>query len=256
MYARGRSTGRPAAAILLAARLVLAASLTLACAGGGGSGALGGLLGGSGLGSLGGEPDTATIASGLREALRVGTKNAVLQTSREDGFLGNSLIRIGLPESLQKMAGALRTFGMGRQIDELELAMNRAAEQAAGEATEVFVGAIRSMTIADARDILTGGDTAATEYFRRTTGDTLRARFAPIVDDKMQQVGLAQTYRDFIGRYEALPIPGRPAAPNLENYVTDRALDGLFTVLGEQEKRIRTDPAARVNDLLRRVFGS
>ncbi len=199
--------------------------------------------------------DAGTIASGLREALRVGTQNAVSRTSRLDGFLGSELIRIRLPESIEPMTDALRTIGFGRQVDELEVGMNRAAERAAGEAADVFLDAISRMTIDDARGILQGGDTAATEFFRRATSDTLRSRFEPIVTEKMQTVGLARLYDSMVARYRALPIP-KKEAPALESYVTDRALDGLFTVLGQEEQRIRTDPAARVTELLRTVFGS
>ena len=133
--------------------------------------------------------------------------------------------------------------------------MNRAAERAAGEATDVFLDAIRKMTFSDARAILDGGDTAATEYFRRTSSAALRSRFEPIVSEKMQTVGLAQLYSGLASHYQRLPVPGKEPAPELESYVTDHALDGLFTVLGEEETRIRRDPAARVNELLRTVFG-
>ena len=177
------------------------------------------------------------------------------RTSAVDGFLGSDRIRIRLPESLDPMAGALRAVGFGSSVDELEVAMNRAAEHAAGEATDVFLGAISRMTISDARGILDGGDTAATEYFRRNTSDALRSRFQPIVTEKVQEVGLAQLYDQLVTRYRALPIPKRDA-PELDGYVTERALDGLFTVLGQEEQRIRTDPSARVTQLLQTVFGS
>jgi hypothetical protein len=185
----------------------------------------------------------------------VGTENAVRRTSRLDGFLANDAIRIRLPESIEPMTDALRAVGFRAQVDELEVGMNRAAERAAGEAAEVFLDALSRMTIDDARAILQGSDTAATEYFRRNTSDALRARFEPIVTEKMQTVGLARLYDGMVASYRALPIP-KQEAPRLEGWVTDRALDGLFTVLGEEEQRIRTDPAARVTDLLRTVFGS
>jgi hypothetical protein len=160
-----------------------------------------------------------------------------------------------LPDSLETMAKGLRAIGMGSQVDELEVAMNRAAEKAAGQAKDVFWQGIRQMSFADAQAILQGGDTAATEYFDRTTRPTLRARYEPIVARTMDQVGLVRTYDDLVGRYTALPFTKKPAF-DLRSYVTDKALDGLFTVLGEEERKIRTDPAARTTKLLREVFGS
>ncbi len=208
----------------------------------------GGAGGGSGL-------DVNTIVAGLKEALEVGTRNAVRVTSKPDGYLGNQLIRIATPSELRSMTGALRKVGLGRQVDEFEVSMNRAAERAAGEATQVFLDAIRQMTIADARRILEGGDTAATEYFRRVTTAPLTQRFTPIVNAKMQEVGLNRIYGDLKTRYNALPLV-RPLAFDLTSYVVAETLDGLFVMVGEEEKRIRQDPAARVTDLLRRVFGS
>lgn len=199
--------------------------------------------------------DEPTIVSGLKQALEVGTRNAVDLTSRQDGFWGNDLIRIPLPESLDKMAGALRSVGFGAQVDELEVKMNRAAEQAASEAAPVFGSAIRSMSFADARTILGGNDTAATDYFRDRTQEELTRRFEPIVGAQMEQVGLARLYDSLAARYSALSF-GTGSAPELRSYVTQEALDGLFTMLAQEEQRIRTDPSARVTELLQRVFGS
>jgi len=196
----------------------------------------------------------ADVVSGLKQALEVGTRNAVELTSSQNGFLDNPLIRIKLPGALDKMATGLRAVGFGAQVDELDVAMNRAAERAAGEATDVFWQGIRQMTFSDAIGILNGGDTAATEYFERTTRDTLRARFEPIVSDKMNEVGVVQSYDQLVGRYEAIPFTKKPSF-DLRDYVTDKSLDGLFTVLGQEERKIRTDPAARVTPLLREVFG-
>jgi len=220
------------------------------CAGLGGE-SLGDLLQGvGGKGPL----DEQTIVAGLRDALRVGTENTVRQTSQTDGFLGNELIRIPLPESLQSVGSALRKVGFGSQVDELEVAMNRGAETAAGEAGEVFLSAIREMTIGDARSILEGGDTAATDYFRGATQDELRTRFEPIVEAGLQEVGAVQLHDQIMGRYRAIPFAPDPGF-QLRDYVTDEALDGLFTVLAQEEQKIRTDPAARVNALLQQVFG-
>ncbi len=132
--------------------------------------------------------------------------------------------------------------------------MNRAAEQAAGEATDVFLETISRMTIKDAFGILNGGETAATDYFKRTTSDTLRTRFSPIVDTKMNEVGLVRLYDDVVNTARALPLVPVPQV-DLRSYVTDRSLDGLFTILAQEEEKIRTDPSARVTELLRTVFG-
>jgi hypothetical protein len=223
-----------------------------ACQGSSGLAGLDGVL--AGLGGPGGSLDSATVAAGLREALAVGTANAVETTSRTDGFWRNPAIRIPLPEALAPMASTLRGLGLSRQVDELELTMNRAAEQAAGEAAPVFLDALQGMTISDALGILNGGDTAATEYFRSRTSDELRTRFAPIVGDQMSRLGLVQLYDGLAARYAALPLTTTPPV-DLRDYVTDRALGGLFTVLGQEETRIREDPAARTTELLQRVFG-
>jgi hypothetical protein len=196
----------------------------------------------------------STTTSGLKEALRIATERAVQSTSRTNGFLENPKIRIGLPGALGKMASALRAVGMGAQVDELELAMNRAAEKAAGEATPVFVDAISQMTFQDAAGIVTGGDTAATDYFERTTSEPLRLRFRPIAEQAMQNVGLAKQYDQLLARYNAIPFASKPKL-DLPSYVTDRTLAGLFDVIGDEERKIRTNPAARTTELLRQVFG-
>ena len=197
--------------------------------------------------------DPATVALGLKDALRVGTERSVESTSGLDGFLGNNLIRIALPEKLQGVGSALRKLGMGSQVDAFEVTMNRAAEQAAGEATEVFWGAIKEMTLSDALGILNGGDTAATSYFRSNTSDDLRARFGLIVSSKMSELGLYRRYDQLISRYSQIPFVSSPSL-DLDNYVTDKALGGLFTVLGQEETKIRRNPAARSTELLKHVF--
>jgi hypothetical protein len=217
------------------------------CAGSASLDAIGDLLGPAG------SSEGDTIVAGLKQALEVGTERAVGRTSQQGGFLENPGIRIGLPDSLQTMATGLRVVGFGKQVDELELAMNRSAEQASADATEVFWQGIRQMSFADARAILTGADTAATEYFERTTREPLRERFEPIVAERMNSVGLARLYGDLVARYAALPFTEKPTL-DLEGYVTDGALDGLFKVLGEEERRIREDPAARTTALLKEVF--
>ncbi len=198
--------------------------------------------------------DAATVAAGLKEALQVGTERTVLATSSVDGFLANQLIRIVLPEQFETMGKALRAVGFGSQVDALEVAMNRAAERAAGEAKAVFWDAIRQMSVADAFGILNGGDTAATNYFRDRTEATLRSRFQPIVEQKMGEVGLYRIYEDVVDRYRTIPFVTTPPL-DLGDYVTDKSLDGLFVVLAQEEKRIREDPVARTTELLRQVFG-
>ena len=199
--------------------------------------------------------DEQTIASGLKEALRVGTKRTVASTSQVDGYLGNALIRIALPEELDNMAATLRRVGFDKQVDELEVAMNRAAEKASAEARAVFWQAIQQMTISDVVGIWKGNDTAATEYFRSKTEASLRKRFEPIVQAKMQEVGLYRLYNQALDVYASIPFVKQPTV-NLDQHVTDKALDGLFSVLATEEAKIRKDPAARTTELLRQVFGA
>jgi len=211
------------------------------------------ILGGSS--SSGGALDEATVIAGIREALRVGTDNTVLSTSKLDGYLGNQLIRIAIPEQMTSVASALRTVGLGSQVDELEVGMNRAAELAAGEAREIFWNAITGMTVSDAFGILNGGNTAATEYFRDKTFDALHVRFHPIVQQKIEEIGLSRVYSKVADTYNNLPLAGTQKMVDLDEYVTERALVGLFTVLATEEQKIREDPVARTTELLRRVFG-
>jgi hypothetical protein len=191
----------------------------------------------------------------LKEALQVGSERAVASTSQVDGYLANALIRIAIPEQLDSMASTLRKVGLGRQVDELEIGMNRAAERAAADAKSVFWSAIRQMSIADAFAILRGGDHAATDYFRAQTAEILRGRFRPIIAQKMEEVDLSRIYQRAAAAYNAIPLVDKPEAVDLEQYITQQALTGLFTVLAQEEKLIRDDPVARTTDLLRRVFG-
>ncbi len=213
---------------------------------------VGQLLGG---GEQEGELDSDTVARGLKEALRVGSERTVSSTSQTDGFWGNALIRIAMPPELDNVASTLRRVGMSRYVDEMELSMNRAAEKASGEALTVFVQAINGMTLGDVWDIYNGGENAATRYFRGKTEDSLRERFRPIVQEKMREVGLYQAYNAAVDQYMRVPFVSKPSL-NLDEYVTNRSLDGLFTVLSEEEARIRKDPVARTTELLRKVFGS
>lgn len=203
----------------------------------------------------GGAPDEATVAAGLREALRVGTERSAASTSALDGFYKNALIRIAMPEEYDDTARTLRRIGMGSYVDDFERSMNRAAERASGEAVDVFWPAITQMTIPDAFGILNGGETAATDYFRRKTTASLSARFQPIVRAKMKEVGVYNVYNDLVATYEQLPFD-KPEAVDIDEYVTAKTVAGIFNVLEGEERRIREDPAARTTALLRRVFGS
>lgn len=203
---------------------------------------------------LGSTRDGNRVVAGLKEALRVGTQQAVSQTSVAGGFLDNPAIRIQLPPALDTMAQGLRVVGYGTQVDQLYVAMNRAAERSAAEAADVFLMGIRQMSIQDAMGILNGGETAATEFFQRTTRATLFQRFEPIVAEKLGQVGAVQQYDQLLKRFEAIPFTDKPDL-DIHHYVTNQALDGLFEVLGSEERKIRTDPAARITPLLREVFG-
>lgn len=204
-----------------------------------------------------GSPDTTTVTKGLKEALAVGTERAVTAVARPDGYFGNQLIKILLPERLQQVASLLRQVGYQHQVDELVLHMNRAAEKAAPKAVSFFGDAIRQMTLEDAKGILRGGDTAATTFFERKTRDRLFEAFKPSVVKSMEQVGTARAYKEMIGTYDKLPLASLTGKPSLDldSYVTNKALDGLFTMVAEEEKKIRTNPAARTTDLLRKVFG-
>ncbi len=201
----------------------------------------------------GGVLDERTVVAGLKEALQLGTRRTVASTSAEGGFARNRVIHIETPEQLQPMARALRAVGYGRKVDELEGAMNRAAELAAGEATDVFWNAIAQMSFADAYGILNGEQTAATDYFRDRTSAQLTDRFRPIVDAKMKEVGLYNAYQSLSNAYAALPMKSRPVL-DLQRYVTDKSISGLFFVLAQEEVRIREDPSARTTELLRKVF--
>jgi len=197
---------------------------------------------------------TDKIAAGLTEALKVSTSRAVASTGRPDGFLKNEAIKILLPDKLRKAGTTLRLVGMGPQLDELEVGMNRAAEQATPKAKQIFLNALSQMTIADARQILKGGDTAATEYFKSKSSSALTEAFAPIVHDSLQNVGVVQQY-DAVLRNPIAAGVVRSQKFDLDQYVVGKTLDGLFYTLGQEEKKIRTNPAAQTTTLLKEVFG-
>ena len=193
------------------------------------------------------------VDAGLKQALKVATEKSVSLTGRPNGYFSNAAIKILMPEKLQTVEQGLRMVGYGPQVDQFVLSMNRAAEQAAPAAKQIFVDAITSMSFDDAKKILAGGDTAATEFFKTKTTDKLTAAFKPVVDKTMAQTGVVQQYHALIGRFDAIPF-AKSQTFDIDGYVTNKALDGLFHVVGEQEKLIRTNPAARTTELLREVF--
>jgi hypothetical protein len=219
---------------------------------------------------LGANVTDGDIAAGLKEALAKGTTNAINSLGREGGFFDNRKVRIPLPGKLEQVGKLARQLGQGAKVDAFELSMNRAAEKAVPQVADIFGDAIRKMTLNDARGILTGGNHAATDFFRRVAGDALTARIRPIVARATDSVGATQKYKALtagnggglggaLGSLGALG-GGHDAAKggsalDLDDYVTRKTLDGLFTVIGEQEQSIRTNPAARGTDLLKKVFG-
>jgi hypothetical protein len=207
---------------------------------------------GLGIGQKGDLSD-AKIGSGLKEALKIGTENAVNLTGKTDGYFLNQAIKILMPEKLRMLEKGLKAVGYGPQIDEFVLSMNRSAEQAAPAAKQIFWDALEQMTFEDARKILSGNETAATEYFKGKTTDKLTAAFRPVVDKSMNEVGVTRQYNELVGRYESIPFVKKETF-DLDSYVVTKALDGLFHVLGDEEKKIRTNPQARVTDLLKEVF--
>ena len=201
-----------------------------------------------------GELTDSRIAQGLQEALRVGTERAVTHTSKRDGYFGNALIKILLPPAVQKLDQGLRLVGYGPQIDAFVLSMNRAAEQAAPKAKSIFIDAIFAMSFDDARRILNGGETAATDFFKAKTHYQLYNAFRPVITSAMNRIGTVRQYNALLDRAKLIPFV-KTESLDINHYVTTKALDGLFHVVAEEEKRIRKDPAARVTALLREVFG-
>lgn len=206
-----------------------------------------------GLGNHGVSSDSR-IASGLKEALQIGADHAVKLTGQPNGYFGNKAIKILMPKNLQPLEKGLRVVGYGPKVDDFILSMNRAAEGAAPSAKKIFGDAILAMSFEDARKILNGGDTAATDYFRAKTSDQLAAAFRPIVESTMEQYSVTQQYNAVVGRAKTIPFI---ESPNLDitQYVVSKALDGLFYMLGQEERKIRTDPLAQTTSLLKEVFG-
>lgn len=195
------------------------------------------------------------VVAGLKEALNKGSTIAVANLGKVDGFFGNDRVKIPLPDSMRKIDKTLRNIGMGKYADELVLTMNRAAEAAVPEAKTLLINAVKEMSVQDAKGILSGGDTSATDYFRSKTSQKLSVKFLPIVQQATAKVGVAQKYNQLAGNAARLGLVDESQV-NLENYITQRALAGLFLMIADEEKVIRSNPLEQGSKLLNKVFGS
>jgi len=198
--------------------------------------------------------DNNTIVSGLKQALDMGTRNAIERVGKTDGYLANDLIRIPLPPALDKVSSLMRKVGLSAQADQFEQSINRAAENAAPQATEILIGAIQDMSIEDATKILNGSDNAATEYFKTQTSTQLTQLFKPTIASSLNDVGSTKYYNDLSQQIAAVPLVGEQVNVDLPDYVTQQALNGLFAIIALEEKKIRENPAARTTELLKQVF--
>lgn len=194
------------------------------------------------------------VIKGLREALTVGTNNATAAVSKTDGFFKNPSIKIPFPEDAVKVKNTCENLGMKPQVDKFVLTLNRAAEEASKEAAPIFINAIKSMTISDGYSILKGADNAATKYLQDKTGAELKQKFKPIVQNALKKVEITKYWTPLITAYNKTP-GAQKINPDLDEYVTNKALEGLFKMVAQEELKIRKDPAARVTDLLKKVFG-
>jgi hypothetical protein len=204
----------------------------------------------------GGSLSTEEVVAGLKEALSVGANNSASKLSAVDGFFANAAIKVLLPPEAQKVERALRTAGMGKLVDDAILSMNRAAEDAAKSAAPIFLDAIKTMSFQDAMGILRGSDTAATGYLRGKTVPALTEAFRPIIEGALEKTNATKHWRTLFDTYNKLPTTFNKVNPDLAGYVTDRGLSGLFYQVAAEEMKIRKDPAARVTETLKKVFGS
>lgn len=204
---------------------------------------------------LGANLTNTEIVNGLKEALTIGTRNASGKLNVTNGFFGNQLIKILLPPEVRKVESTLRSFGFNNLCDKLILSLNRAAEDAAGQAVPIFVNAITSMSIADGLGILRGGNNAATEFLKRTTTGALTTAFRPVIQTSLDKVDATRYWKEVFTTYNKLPITRTKVNTDLTGYVTERALNGLFTTVAQEEANIRQNPAAQVSSLLQKVFG-
>ena len=197
----------------------------------------------------------AEASSGLKTALEKGVLAAIALLGKTDGFLGNPKVRIPLPGYLEDAAKLVNNFGQGKRIDELTTAINRAAEAAVPMGKELLVGAVRSMNVNDAKNILTGGETSVTSFFAEKTRSPLRIQFLPVVTKATEKIGLAGKYNEFAGKAAGFGLVRKEDA-NIQQYVTGRTLDGLYLMIGEEEKKIRRDPVGTGSAILQKVFGA
>lgn len=198
---------------------------------------------------------SADVAEGLKEALIKGISTGSDIVSQVDGYFKNPEIKIPFPPDVRKVEDRLRQIGLGGEVDKFIMTLNRGAEDAAKEAKPIFINAIRSMTIEDAWGILRGEDDAATQYLKRTTSADLAARFKPVIQQSLNKVNATKYYSDIVNTYNRIPLVEK-VNPDLDDYATSKAIDGLFVMIAREEKRIREDPVARTTDILRRVFGA
>lgn len=196
------------------------------------------------------------VVSALKQALEIGSKNAGAKLSAQNGFFGNALIKILLPPEAQKVEATMRQFGFGSLADKVILQMNRAAEDASAKAAPIFINAITSMSIQDGVSILTGGSGAATNYLKQKTTASLTSAFRPVIQGSLNKLNVANYWNQLFSTYNKLPIVTKKINPDLTAYVTERALNGLFVTVAQEENKIRTNPTARVTDLLQKVFGA
>ncbi len=194
-------------------------------------------------------------SGGLKDALTQGAQIAVKQLGKPGGFSDNDEVRIELPGKLGKAAQTMKMMGMGEQVEELEASMNKAAEAAVPQAQAILVDAVKKMTVADAKAILAGDEDSATQYLNKSSREQIRAKFLPIVKQATDKVGVAQQYNSFAGQAAAFGVVDAKSA-NVENYVTEKALDGLFKMIAEQEASIRQNPAGAATSLAKKVFGA
>ena len=200
------------------------------------------------------ELEQATIISGLKEALSLSTEKAIALVGKTDGYFGNQAIKILMPEKMRMVTDALGKMGMQKQVDEFILSMNRAAEKAAPKAASIFGDAIKNMNLEDAQKILNGGNTAATDYFKLKTSNSIYTEFKPIIAATMGEAGTTRLFENIMSKAKTLPLMSGIKF-DLDDYVTKKSTDGLFVMLGQQEKMIRINPGARSTDLLKTVFG-
>jgi uncharacterized protein DUF4197 len=200
--------------------------------------------------------DINTIISGLKEALDVGSRAAIENVSQPDGYFSNDLIRIPLPSELQQISDLMRQFDLASQADQFEKSMNQAAENAAPQATNIIIDAIHKIRFEDANNILTGADDAATQYFKEHTRQQLSDLFEPTIKESLNQVGSTKYYSVLVNQVASLPLVGENINLDLPSYVTEQALDGLFTMIALEEKKIRENPTARTTELLQKVFAN